>query len=183
MPWIVKPSATQQIDRRDQPYLTDALKRQLAERYLPRFPDKRAATLPALHLVQHTHNWIPFQAIEEIAAFLELSAAEVWDTATFYEEFFLEPKGRYLVQVCQSISCELCGQVDLQQKLQRKLDIVPGETTEDEKFTLQVVECLGACDLAPVVMINGKLYASVTWEQLEATLDALPDDPKAFDEH
>ncbi len=183
MAWIVKPSGTQQIERRDEPYLTEALKRRIAEEYLPRFPTKRAATLPALHLVQHEYNWLPFQAIEEVAEFLELSAAEVWDTATFYEEFFLEPKGRYLVQICQSIACELCGYINLEEKLKAKLDIIPGETSDDEKFTLQIVECLGACDLAPVVMINGKLYEKVTWAQLEATLDSLPDDPAEFNAH
>lgn len=183
MAWIVKPSGTMKIEHRPEPYVTDALKKQIADEYLTRFPTKQAATLPSLHLIQHTYNWIPFQAIEELAEFLELSAAEVWDTATFYEEFFTENKGKYLVQICQSIACELCGCVNLQEKLQQKLEIVNGETTDDGKFTLQMVECLGACDLAPVAMINGKLYEKVSWEQLEAVLDGLPDDPKAFNAH
>jgi NADH-quinone oxidoreductase subunit E len=183
MAWIIKPRATEQIDRRDQPYLTDAMKQKLEAEVLLRYPTKRAATLPVLHEIQHEHNWIPAQAVEEAAAFLELSPAEVFDTATFYEEFFLEPKGKYLVQVCQSISCELCGHESLLEKVQDKLDIIPGETTEDGRITLMMVECLGSCDTAPVAMINGKRYDNVTWEQFEATLDNLPDDPAAFNAH
>jgi len=182
MAWIVKDVANQQIERRNEPYLTGAMKAEATERVLPRFPTKRAALLPVLHMVQHEHGWIPRQAIEEIAAFLDLSAADVYDTATFYEEFFLEgPRGKYLIQICQSISCELCGHETLQQKLQSKLDVLDGETTEDGKFTLMTVECIGACDGAPAILINGKLYEKVTWEQLEALLEQLPDDPKEFE--
>ena len=180
MAWITQQRGNQQIDRRAEPYLTDAIKAELQHEVLPRFPNKRAATLPALHAIQHHHGWIPYQAIEEIGAFLETSAAEVYDTATFYEEFFLQPKGAYLVQICQSIACEICGYTGLQQKLQEKLDIINGETTDNRKITLQMVECLGACDDAPVVMINGKLFTKVTWEQLEHLLDTLPDDPNEF---
>ena len=94
MAWIVKPSGTQQIERRGEPYLAETMKAKLTDEVLPRYPNKRAALLPVLHEVQHEHNWIPYQAIEEVAEFLDLSAADVYDTATFYEEFFLEPKGR-----------------------------------------------------------------------------------------
>ena len=183
MAWIVEPRAKQQIDRRDEPYLTDEMKRKLEAEVLPKYPTKRAAILPVLHEVQHHWNWIPAQAIEETAAFLDLSAADVFDTATFYEEFFLEPKGKYLVQICQSISCELCGHENLLRKVQEKYDVVPWETTEDERFTLMTVECIGACDFAPAVLINGKLYKKMTWEQLEHTLESLPEDPKELDAH
>ncbi len=183
MAWIVKDVANQKIPRRAEPYLTEAMKAEATEHVLPRFPTKRAALLPLLHRVQHEHNWIPPQAIEEVGAFLELSAADVYDTATFYEEFFLEPKGKYLLQVCQSISCELCGHESLLDKVMAKLDVVDGETTEDGRITLMTVECIGACDGAPAVLLNGKLYERVTWEQLEAVLEDLPDDPKAFEAH
>jgi len=183
MAWIVKRSGSMKIERRDEPYLTDALKQKLESETLPRYPTKQAATLPALHLIQHEYNWIPYQAVEEVAAFLDLKPADVYDTATFYDEFFLQPKGKYLVQVCESIACELCGHEKLLEKLRDKYDLVPGETTDDEKITLMIVECLGACDFAPAVLINGKLYEKVTWEQLEATLEHLPDNPKDFDAH
>jgi len=180
MAWIVKPSGTQQIERRDEPYLSETMKAKLTDEVLPRYPNKRAALLPVLHEVQHEHNWIPYQAIEEVAEFLDLSAADVYDTATFYEEFFLEPKGRYLLQICHSISCELCGHTRLLDKLAEKYDLVPGETTDDGKFTLQMVECLGACDDAPAVQINGVLHKKMTWDRLEALLESLPDDPHDY---
>ena len=181
MPWIVKPSGTQQIERRDTPYLTEAMRAELEAETLPRYPTKQAATLPALHAVQHAYGYIPYQAIEEIGSFLDLTAAEVYDTATFYEEFFLEPKGKYLIQICQSIACELCGCFDLKGWLTDKLQIANTETTDDGKFTLQMVECLGMCDDAPAVLINGKMYRKVTAEQMETVLAGLPDDPTQFD--
>jgi NADH-quinone oxidoreductase subunit E len=180
MAWIVKPSGTQQIERREQPYLTEQIKAHATAEILPRYPNKRAALLPVLHEVQHEHNWIPYQAIEEVAAFLELKPADVYDTATFYEEFFLQPKGKYLVQICQSISCELCGHEDLLQRMMEKYDIVPNEITEDDRFTIQIVECLGACDDAPAVAINGVLHKKMTWEQLEVVLEELPADPHDY---
>src|SRR5215471_14820377 len=95
------------------PYLTDQVKKHLSEKYFSRYPTKRAVLLPALHHVQHTYGWIPTNALQEIAEFLELQPAEVIDTATFYEEYWLKPKGKYLVQVCRSLACELCGQREL----------------------------------------------------------------------
>lgn len=173
MPWISKPSGTIEIERRATPYLTDAMKAQLEADVMGRYPTRRAAMLPVLHAIQHAYGWIPHQALEETAAFLEVAPAEVIDAATFYEEFFLQPKGRHLIQVCQSISCELCGHISVLDRIQQKLDIVPGETTDDGKFTLMMVECLGACDGAPAVLVDGKLYERMTWERFEAALDEL----------
>ena len=136
MAWIAKERRTEVIERRSEPYLTDELKKHLSDRYIPRYPTRRAVTLPALHLVQHEYGWIPAQALEEIAAFLELAPAEVYDTASFYEEYWLKPKGQYLVQVCRSLSCEICGSCDLTRRVQDKLGIEVGETTEDGRFTL-----------------------------------------------
>ena len=76
-----------------QPLLTDELKRVLTDKYFPRYPTKRAVLLPALHLVQHEYNWLPSQAVQEIAEFLEIAPAEALDTASFYEEYWLKPKG------------------------------------------------------------------------------------------
>src|SRR6188474_803486 len=135
MAWITENRRTQVLDRRPEPYLTDELKAHLTNRYFPRYPTKRAVLLPALHTVQHTYNWIPMQAMEEIAEFLELAPAEVLDTATFYEEYWLRPKGQYLIQVCRSLSCEICGSRNLTNHLIDKLGILPGETTPDGRYT------------------------------------------------
>jgi len=176
MAWLVEDRRQQQVAK-GEPFLTEELKTHLRERYFPRYPTKRAVTLPALHVIQHTYGWIPTQAMEEIATFLELAPAEVLDTATFYEEYWLKPKGKYLLQVCRSLSCEICGSDKLTEHMKNKLSIEVGETTDDKKFTLVELECLGSCGTAPVVMINEVLHENISVEQLDKELDRLPDDP------
>lgn len=160
-----------------QPLLTDALKKVLTDTYFPRYPTKRAVLLPALHLVQHEYNWLPSQAVQEIAEFLEIAPAEALDTASFYEEYWLKPKGKYLVQVCRSLTCEICESGKLTEAVQAQLGIEPFETTADKRFTLVELECLGACGTAPVVMVNERLYENVDVEQLKQIIATLPDDP------
>ena len=180
MAWIVENRRTQVVERSDTPYLTDALKAELSGTYFPRYPTKRAVLLPALHAVQHAHGWIPTQALEEIAAFLELQPAEVLDTASFYEEYWLKPKGKYLVAVCRSLACEICGSNDITAVLKKKLGIVPGETTADGKFTLVEYECLGSCGTAPVALCNDVLHENITSDSIARHLDTLPDDPHEY---
>ena len=164
----------------DTPLLTDEMKNHLRVVYFPRYPTKRAVLLPALHMVQHAYNWIPTQAIEEVANFLEIAPSEALDTATFYEEYWLKPKGKYLLQVCRSFTCEICRSEELTDHLKKKLKIEPGETTADGKFTLVELECLGACGTAPVAMVNEALFEDLTPEKLDEILAGLPDDPHAF---
>jgi NADH-quinone oxidoreductase E subunit len=180
MAWIVENRRTAVIDKRDTPYLTEELKAHIASTYFPRYPTKRAVLLPALHAVQHEYNWIPTQAMEEIAAFLEVAPAEVLDTATFYEEYWLRPKGQYLIQVCRSLACEICDSRKLTDACRRKIGIEVGETTADGRFTLVELECLGSCGTAPVAMVNEVLYENVTPENLERVLSQLPADPHDY---
>jgi NADH-quinone oxidoreductase subunit E len=180
MAWIVENRRTQVVERRETPYLTDDMKIDLATTYFPRYPTKRAVLLPALHAVQHKYGWIPTQALEEVGAFLELPPAEVLDTATFYEEYWLKPKGKYLIAVCRSLSCEICGSNDVMARLKTKLGIELGETTEDGKFTLVEYECLGSCGTAPAALCNDVLHEDITPESMSALLDRLPDDPHQY---
>jgi NADH-quinone oxidoreductase subunit E len=161
MAWITKNSATTKIERRAEPYLTAAMQKELSETILPRYATKQAATLPCLHMIQHEYGWIPAQAMEEIGAFLGLSAAEILDTASFYEEYWLKPKGKHLVAVCRSIACEFCGQKEVTQACKDALGIEVGETTDDGKFTLIEVECLGSCGTAPALLVDEKLHEDV----------------------
>lgn len=180
MAWPQQNKREVTFEQRDEPYLTDEMKQFLQDNYFPRYPTKRAVLMPALHLVQHKYNWIPPQALQEVAEFLEVAPAEAQDTASFYEEYWLKPKGKYLLQVCHSLTCELCGGSDLSRHLQAKLDIAVGETTPDGRFTLVELECLGSCGTAPVVLINEVLLENVTLSGLDAALDALPEDPHDF---
>ncbi len=174
MAWITENRRTEVVERRSEPYLTQELKDYLANKYFPRYPTKRAVLLPALHTIQHTYNWIPPQAMEEIAAFLELAPAEVMDTATFYEEYWLKPKGQFLIQVCRSLSCEICDSGKLTDHCKKKLNLEPFETTDDGRFTLVELECLGACGTAPVALINDVLHENLTVEKLDALIEQLP---------
>ncbi len=170
MAWITKPSGTMKIDRRAEPYLTAGMRKDLTERYLPRYERKMAALLPALHMVQHEYGWVPFQAMEEIAELLEITAAEVYDTASFYEEYWLKPKGRHLVSVCRSIACEFCGQQEITEAVKSALGIDVGETTDDGVFSLIELECLGSCGGAPAILIDEVLHENVTPGQIPELL-------------
>ena len=180
MAWITENRRTETVERRPEPYLTDDMKIDLATRYFPRYPTKRAVLLPALHTIQHTYGWIPVQAMEEVGAFLELQPAEVMDTASFYEEYWLRPKGQYLLQVCRSLSCEICGSRQITEHLQRKLELELGETTADGRFTLIELECLGSCGTAPAILVNDVLHEDVTVETVDELIARLPPDPHDY---
>ena len=173
MAWIVKNSGTMSIEQRDEPYLDDAMKSELEANVLPRYPTKQAATLPVLHAIQEKYRHVPHQAMIEVARFLDIPPSQVYDTATFYDEFCTEPRGRYLIMVCQSLTCELMGQPALLEALCRKLDIEPGQTTDDGRFTVVSCECLGACDGAPCALVNETLHERLTIENFERVLDSL----------
>ena len=126
MAWLVKNSAGMKVERREQPYLTEAMRAELEAKVVPRYPTRQAATLPTLQMIQHEYGWVPQQAVEEAAAFLGLSTATVLDTASFYEEIWLKPKGKYLIMICRSLSCELLGQRELLAKVKEQLDIDEG---------------------------------------------------------
>jgi NADH-quinone oxidoreductase subunit E len=175
MAWITKPSATTRIERRDEPYLTEAMARELRETIIPRYETRLACTLPALHMVQHEYGWIPPQAMMEIAEALELTPADVLDTASFYEEYWLQRRGRHLIGVCRSIACEFCGQRDVTDAVKAKLDIEVGETTDDGRFTLIELECLGACGGAPAILIDETLHEGVRPQQIVELIDRTRD--------
>lgn len=176
MAWIAEDRRNQRIAE-NKPLLTDEMKKTLAEKYFPRYPTKRAVLLPGLHMIQHEYNWIPPQAIQELAEFLEVAPAEALDTASFYEEYWLKPKGKYLLQVCRSLTCEICDSEKIRNHLQQKLGIEPFETTADKKYTLVELECLGACGSAPVMLVNEVLHENVTTDQVDEILEKLPEDP------
>src|SRR3982751_3742882 len=170
MAWIVEDRRAAQVAA-GEPLLTEEMKEHLREKYFARYPTKRAVLLPALHHVQHTYGWIPMQALQEVAEFLELAPAEVLDTATFYEEYWLRPKGKFLIQVCRSLSCEICDSDKLTAHCKRKLGIDLGETTPDGRFTLVELECLGACEVAPAALINDVLHEKLTVEALDKVMN------------
>ena len=186
MSWKVKDSANLEIPRRDTPWCTAEMKAQWQDDILPRYATKHGALMPILHELQHAYRHVPLQAMVEVAAFLELPPAEVLDTVSFYEEFTVEPVGKCLIGICQSIACEVCGHQELLDHVQDELGIEPHETTDDGMFTLLAMECLGSCDTAPVALFNETLHEKLdiaTVDQLIAEVrQAGGDGPMASDE-
>src|SRR5438552_10572134 len=137
--------------------------------YVRRYPNKQAVTLPALHIVHDALRCVPHEAIQEIADILDLSAAEVYDTMSFYQFFREEkaPLGRTRLWVCRSLACALRGGEELLANLCHKLDVQPGDTTADGKVTLEFAECLGACEGAPAVTVNDEHRHNVTEENAD----------------
>jgi len=173
MAWITKNSGAMKIERRAEPYLTPALQSKLRAEVLPRYENAMGALLPCLHAVQHEHGWIPPQAMLEIADFLKVDPSQVLDTASFYEEYWLKPKGKRLVAVCRSIACEFKGQPKITDAIKNHLGIDVGETTDDGEYTLIEVECLGSCDTGPVALIDETLHENLTEEgAVKAVRDA-----------
>jgi NADH-quinone oxidoreductase E subunit len=123
---------------------------------LKRYPVKRSALLPTLRLTQEQEGWLSREAIEHVAALLDLTPAQVHDTASFYTMFRLEPAGATTIEVCTTLSCALGGAEELLHHTCRKLGIEPGGTSADGKFTVREVECLAACGGAPAVQVNGE---------------------------
>jgi NADH-quinone oxidoreductase subunit E len=143
--------------------------------YLPRYPNKQAVTLPALHLVQDELRCVPHEAVREIADLLDLSPAEVNDTMTFYG-FFRgkeDPLGRTRLWVCRSLACALRGGDELLATVCQKLGVRPGGTTADGKITVEFAECIGVCEGAPAVLINDAGRGNVTPDKVDALLDEL----------
>ncbi len=174
MAWIVKPSATTPIEKRSRRYLTKAMMERFTREVLPRYEQKRGALLPVLNEIQHTYRCVPHQAMLEVAEFLGLTPADVLDAVTFYEEYTTEPTGTHVIAVCRSIACEVCGHQAILDHLRRRLGIEPHESTEDGKFTLLELECLGSCDTAPVALVDDTLHENLTVERLDEIIDRLP---------
>ena len=172
----------QTIDRRtvDEsklgPGLDDATKRKI-EAFFPRYPTKQAVLLPALHIVQDALGYVSLRAMREVADLLEIPPSKVADVVTFYTMFWTHPRGKKVITVCRSLSCELMGGDKVLQALKEKLGIGEHETTPDGKFSLQTEECLAACDHAPCMQVNEKMHKCVKVEDLDRILSD-PDSDK-----
>jgi len=119
---------------------------------------RKSAVLAALYLVQEQQGYLTANALRHVAQFLRITPAEVEDVATYYVMFFKAPVGKYVLQVCRTLSCALAGAERVTESLSEKLGIKVGETDASGMFTLLEFECLGACDRAPVVMVNNELW-------------------------
>ena len=143
--------------------------REAIRAYFPRYPNRRAVLLPALHVVNQGLGYVPLQAVVELAEILQLAPAEVQDTLSFYGFFMQDvPQGRYRVWVCRSISCAASGGEPLLEHLTARLGVQPGQTSADGRVSLEFAECLGACEFAPAILVNDTLHKKMTPEKIDA---------------
>ncbi|MGC8917047.1 MAG: NADH-quinone oxidoreductase subunit NuoE [Thermoanaerobaculum sp.] len=154
----------------------DAMEARIAE-ILERYPTKRAAMLPVLWLCQERYGWISPGVIEAVAKRLGESPAFVEGVVSFYTMFHRKPPAKFVLQLCVTLSCELCGAKTLAQHIKDKLGIGFGEKTQDGLFQLIGVECLGACGGAPVIQVNEDYYENMTPEKLDQLLAELTKEP------
>ncbi len=148
---------------------------QLAEarRLQALYPAKRAALLPVLHLAQEAFGYISLEVEEYVAGLFDLSPAHVHEVVTFYTLFFTQPKGRHVISVCHNLTCHLLGAQEVLAYLNEKLGVDVGETTRDGRVTLLSVECLCACEIAPMMQVNDRYEGPLTREKIDRILGTL----------
>ena len=148
---------------------------QLAEvrRLQSLYPDPRGALLPVLHLAQDTFGYISLEVEEYVGALFDLTPAHVHEVVTFYTLFFQRPHGRHIISVCHNLSCHLMGAKTIIDHATRRLGIEVGETTPDGRVTLLTVECLCACEQAPMMQVDDRYEGNLTPEHVDAILEGL----------
>lgn len=146
------------------------------DRWISKYPadKKQSAVMSALRIVQdQNRGFLTEDLMDAVAEYLEMRPIAVYEVATFYSMYELEPVGKHKICICTNISCMLCGSDTVVGHLSKKLGIKLGETTVDGRFTLKEVECLGACVNAPVIQIGDKYYENLTPEKIDQVLDSL----------
>ena len=141
----------------------------LFEKYLP----IKDNLIQMLNEIQDHYGYVPMDIQKELSEFLKMPMAEIYGVVTFYSRFSLEPKGKYNISVCLGTACYVKGAQKIMDRLVERLKINEGETTEDGKFSIEAQRCVGACGLAPVFTVNGKVYGKATVKMLDQVLDEL----------
>jgi len=144
--------------------------------------NNKTALIGIMQDIQHEYRYLPRQALEYIALKLDISPAKIYSVATFYENFSLEPKGKYVIRVCDGTACHIRKSIPILNALRESLGLSEKEkTTGDMLITVETVSCLGACGLAPAMSINSEIHAAMTPEKVRACLDEIREDGKAHE--
>ena len=146
---------------------------------ISRYPIAKSATIPLLHLAQEQDSYVTDDAMEHIAELVGTTPAQVLGTCSFYEMFKREPVGRYMVNICTNISCQIMGGEELLHHAEHKLGIKSGSTTPDGKFTIEDVECIAACTEAPCLQVNYRYFHKITTDEFDELIDDLSNDRRA----
>lgn len=145
----------------------------LAREIIARYPRPKSALVPLLHLAQEQNGYVTRESMAHIGELVGVTSAEVYGTATFYEMFRFEPVGKYLVNICGTLSCALMGAHELMHHAEQKLGVKVGGTTDDGMFTLAHAECQAACTEAPTLQVNYRYRFRVTAQDFDALVDDL----------
>ncbi len=149
---------------------------QKVHKIIAHYPEgkQKSALIPLLHIAQEElGGYLSVDVMDYIADLLKIQPIEVYEVATFYSQYYLDKVGKYVIEVCRTGPCAICGGEDIQDYLEEKLHIKDGETTADGLFTLKTVECLGACGYAPVMQINTEFYEHLTPAKIDIILEDL----------
>jgi NADH-quinone oxidoreductase subunit E len=142
---------------------------------LKKHPAGRGSLIPVLQDIQEDSGYLSEEAVEELALLMDISANEIYGVATFYTQFRFNPPGRHTIQSCQGTACHVRGGQQILKELEQRLGITAGQTTSDGQFDLQRVACIGCCALAPVVTVDGKVFAQVTAKKIPSVLSKYDD--------
>jgi NADH-quinone oxidoreductase subunit E/NADH dehydrogenase (ubiquinone) flavoprotein 2 len=146
---------------------------QKINRVLEKYPIKQPAVMPLLYLAQEQNGWISVEVMQEIANILEMDAEDVLGVVTFYTMFHQKPMGKHHIQVCTNVSCMLRGGYEIYNSVREKLGIENGGVTQDSKFSLEEVECMGSCGTAPMIAVNEDFFENLSKDKALQILDSL----------
>jgi len=137
---------------------------------LDKYQQDDSQLVSILQDIQQEYNWLPKEALEEVSEGLGIPESRVFSVATFFKTFSLKPRGRQLINVCLGTACHVRGAVRVLERIERELGVIPGETTSDSKFTIETVNCVGACALGPIVIIDGEYHGQMTTNKIAPLL-------------
>jgi len=148
---------------------------EMYDRIIEKYDSKKSSLLSILLDIQAEYNYLPKTALDLVAKRLEISLSRVYSTATFYRAFSLEPRGKHIMTVCLGTACHVRGGPKIAEEISRKLNIEPGETTEDMRFTLQSVNCLGCCAIGPILVVDEEYYGGLTVDKIDSIIEKYRD--------
>jgi NADH-quinone oxidoreductase subunit E len=150
--------------------VTEQISTEKADEIIDRYDADKESLIQVLQDITSEYNYIPEPCLRRVTQRLNVPLSEVFEVATFYKAFSLEPRGKHLVHVCLGTACHVRGAAGILNKIERTLNIKAGRTSEDLMFTLETVNCLGACALGPVVVIDGQYHGQMTQAKVEKLL-------------
>ncbi len=160
------------MSRETEAVMTEQIDITAIEEIIEPYIKKKEMVIPVLQKVQEHFGYLPRPAIEEVSRLMRIPLSRLYGVATFYAQFKMKPRGKYIIRVCKGTACHIQGSPKIAERIEETLGIQSGETTDDLRFTLEEVACIGACALAPVIMINDDPHGRLTPDKIKSILDS-----------